>query len=215
MVDADAEASCHRQQQRGDDHQSRAALKEHTHDEQDDVREHQERILVGGEVQNGGGDDLGEVDPGHVLSENGSGDHDQNDARSTGNGIEDDGDKVLAEGQALIDELAYNEAVQNCDSAALRRGEHAETHTQDDAEGEEQTPEGVERLLGNDLCRGELLSRGGVIALLCNDRNSDHHRQRHQDAGDITGCEGAAEGCLRDEAVDDEVNSGRNNGRGS
>ena len=44
---------------------------------------------------------LGEVDPGHVLSENGSGDHDQNDARSTGNGIEDDGDKVLAEGQAL------------------------------------------------------------------------------------------------------------------
>ena len=161
VVDADAEASCHRQQQRviiiraarrpqrNIPMMSRMTFVSNRNTYLLEVRFRTAVVTI-----------LGRLIQVMYCPKTPSGDHDQNDARSTGNGIEDDGDKVLAEGQALIDELAYNEAVQNCDSAALRRGEHAETHTQDDAEGEEQAPEGVERLLGNDLCGGTSLVVG-------------------------------------------------------
>lgn len=212
MVVVDAEFSRHGQQQGSDDHERRAAFNEHTHDEKDQVAEHEERILVGGKVQHCGGDYSREVYPGHVLTEDVRGDHDKHNAGGAGDGIEKDGDKVLLEAELSIDEPADEEAVKNRDGAAFRGSEQAEAHTEDDAEREEQAPEGDKRLLQDFLDRGELIAGLGVVALLGDDSHGDHHGKRHEDTGNITGGESTAKGRLRDKAEDDKVDSGRNNG---
>ena len=114
--------------------------------------------------------------------------------------------------KSAVDKAADDEAVDNSNRAALGGSEHTEAHTDDDTEREEQTPEGDERLLEYLGELRELVSGGGVIALLCDDRNDDHHGQGHQDAGDIACGKDLAQRNLREKAVDDEVDSGRNDG---
>ena len=111
--------------------------------------------------------------------------------------------------QLAVYKLTDDKAVEHGHRAALCRGEQAEAHSEDDAEGEEQAPEGDERLLEHFLGRGELVARGGVIALVRDHRHDDHHRDTHQDAGDIAGCKDAAEGGLGNQGVDDQVHAGR------
>lgn len=208
----DAELLRNGQEQRGRDHQGSAALEEHTEDEKHDVAEHQEHVLVAGKCKNALRDELRDVDPAQILAENAGADHDEDNAGGTGDGIEQNGDEVLLEVKSAVDETADDEAVDNRNSAALGGSEHTEAHTDDDTEGEEQTPEGDERLLEYLGDLRELVSGGGVIALLCDDRNDDHHGQGHQDAGDIACGKDLAQRNLREQAVDDEVDSGRNDG---
>ena len=119
---------------------------------------------------------------------------------------------MLLEVKSAVDETADDKAVDNRNSTALGGSEHTEAHTDDDTEREEQTPEGDERLLEYLGDLRELVSGGGVIALLCDNRNDDHHGQGHQDARDIACGKDLAQRNLREQAVDDEVDSGRNDG---
>ena len=119
---------------------------------------------------------------------------------------------MLFQAQLLVDQTANDEAVENCNGTALRGSEQTETHTENDAEGEEQAPEGYESLLEYLLGGRHLIAGLGVIALLGNNGHSDHHCGTHQDTGNIAGGEGTAQRGLCDKTENDKVNSGRNDG---
>lgn len=208
----DAELLRNGQEQRGRDHQGSAALEEHTEDEKHDVAEHEEHILIAGKCKYAVCNELRDVDPAQVLTENAGADHDEDNAGSTGDGIEQDGNKVLFEAKSAVDKTADDEAVDNRNSTALRGSEHTEAHTDDDTEGEEKAPEGYERLLEYLAGLRELVSGGGVVTLLCDDGDNYHHGDGHQYAGDIACGKDLAQRNLREQAVDDEVDSGRNDG---
>ena len=95
MIYIDPETSCHRQQQGSDYHQSSSAFQEHTHYQKDHVAQHEEYILVAGKIQHSGGNNLGEIDPSHVLAEHTGGDHYQHDTGSAGDGVQNNGNKVF------------------------------------------------------------------------------------------------------------------------
>ena len=210
MDGIDTESLCHRKKQRGCDHQGSAALQEHAHKQQYDIYQHQEYILVGGESGNRRRNDFGQVDHAHVITKGTGRDHDQNDTGCTCDGVQHNGDKVLSELQLSIDKFTDDKAVQHSHSTAFGRGEQTESHTEDDTEGEEQTPEGNERLFQDFLHGRELFACSGIIAFVGNDRHYDHHGDTHQNAGYIAGCEDTSERGLGNQRIDDQVYSGRN-----
>ena len=122
---------------------------------------------------------------------------------------------MLLQVQLLINQTTDDEAVEHGNGTALRGSEQAEAHTKDNAEGEEQTPEGNERLTQHFLDRGELIPGGGVIPLFGDDGHHDHHRDGHQNAGNVAGGKHTAQRGLSNQAENNQVDPGRNDGRGS
>ena len=115
--------------------------------------------------------------------------------------------------QALVDELAHDQAVEHAHTAGFRRREDAEAHAHDDAQREKQRPEGLERLPADLAERCAAGAGRRVAALFGDDRHGDHQRHSHKQAGDVAGSKELTDGCAGDQTVDDEIDSGRDDGR--
>ena len=99
-----------RHHERGEDNERRAALEEHADDEQHDVHDQQHEELVAGKARHGVEQHGGDVLPVEVVAEHGRRHDDEHDGGGAGDGLAQDGDKVLLF-QALVDELAHDQAV--------------------------------------------------------------------------------------------------------
>ena len=115
--------------------------------------------------------------------------------------------------QALVDELAHDQAVEHAHTAGFRRREDAEAHAHDDAQREKQRPEGLERLPADLAERCTAGTGRRVATLFGDDRHGDHQRHSHEQTGHVAGGKELADGRTGDQAVDDEVDSGRDDGR--
>lgn len=121
---------------------------------------------------------------------------------------------MFSKGEPLINKAADNEAVQNCHGAALGGRKHTKADTQNDANGEEEAPEGVKRLLKDDFEAGEFFPGLGIIAFVGNDGHGDHHGDGHEDARHIACRKRPSQGGLGDKAEHDQVDPGGDNGSG-
>ena len=175
MYGVNAEALGNRQKKRSCYHQSGAAFKEHTHYQKHNIDKHQEDIFVAGQVCNRSSNNLREINVAHIVAECTGRYHDQNNAGSTCNRIQQDGDKMLLKAQLFIHKFSDHKAVQHGNCAAFCRCEQAKTHSKDDSEREEQPPERDKRLLQHNLHRRELLACRRIFTPVSYDCNHNHH----------------------------------------
>ena len=115
--------------------------------------------------------------------------------------------------QALVDELAHDQAVEHAHTAGFRRREDAEAHAHDDAQREKQRPERLERLPADLAERCAAGAGRRVAALFGDERHGDHQRHSHKQTGDVAGSKELTDGCAGDQTVDNEVDPGRDDGR--
>lgn len=105
--------------ERSEDDERRAALEEHADDEQHDVHDQQHEKLVAGKARHGVEQHSRDVLPVEVVAEHGRRHDDEHDGGGAGDGLAQDGDEVLL-AQALVDELAHDQAVEHAHTAGFR-----------------------------------------------------------------------------------------------
>ena len=212
MDEIDSRRLDQRHHQRSQDDQGRAALKEHAHDEQGDIQDQEDQVLVGSDAADRLEKRVRDVLPGEIIPEEVCRDDDQHDRAGAGDGLAENGNEVLLF-QTLIDKLADDEAVENAHAAGFSRGEETHAHAHDDSEREEQCPEGVQCLLGDDLGGGLDVAARCVTTLLSDDVDGHHKRQCHDKAREVACGKELADRSARNQTIDDQVDAGRDNRR--
>ena len=206
-----------RNQQRSQNNQRCTALQEHAQNQQQHVNEHQHHIRITRKVQHRRGDLLRNTLPVQVIAKEGSSNDNQHNRAGAINSFLHNRPSILPL-QLLVDEGADNEAIYNSNSAGLRRSEHAHTQTSDNAEREQQCPDGFLKLRHDFAKGGSSFTRRLVATLFGNDSNDNHHSHSHQHAGNIACHKHFRNRNAGNQSIDNQVNARRNNrraGRGS